>query len=713
MPLAARSPSKSNRAMPITTHQTPLRPGPVGAGTAPPELASEIMKPDPEDKENSPIRSSPSRTKVKYEAGPLTEFARLPPDQGPLRQMNSSSGMVASPSPQLVRSDGRAVKQDSTSPKRAQKGMPFNAPTYNAPVPSATPIFPPAGIPVRIGVSPQTRPGAESRPSLHTSSTVPDFLDLSAPSSFRPRPFQPRQTSPTPPQPVRPPAIVVPGSQPLGDESPTAKRHKVDKDSSKKEKKNRIRDEDDILNMAGTEISLSAMPDFNSPGTDWVDTLHERRSGSDIRDESGARRPALATKTPEELMKYMESVENRPGHPRRRRLVQAKKLDRQADGAETPASAPAPSAAQAESAPQAEEAVEGNIDETERHEDPIEAEKQDVVDAARRLRCKRKRRLVAHREIMPDEVEDLPETDNADSSHEQEKNVGENDSTKDDADMEDENIAKNELRDEVKGKHVAMSDIPAEDIVVKRNSEANESPGQSELSSLQAVVKAEVDDEEIILAEDHEGRVRRWRVTRKMASFWTVRGMTTSLLNHQILGVDWMVTQKELGEDAPHGGILADVMGLGKTMQVIATMVLNPPPIEGPPSTSKVTLVVAPVALLAQWKEEIENHTSEGVLRVHIHHGSQRLQSLKQLAAYDVIITSYATIAFSHPAPKRPRGMSDAEAEVWWEELWEKRGMFHRTRFWRVCLDESHYIKNSRSRTSCRCQIVSTRVWSY
>lgn len=138
-------------------------------------------------------------------------------------------------------------------------------------------------------------------------------------------------------------------------------------------------------------------------------------------------------------------------------------------------------------------------------------------------------------------------------------------------------------------------------------------------------------------------------------------------------------------------------------MQVIATMVLNKPPEDIGYRGPKVTLIITPAALMQQWKNEIQMHTKPGTFRVTVHHGGQKIKSLTLLKSQDVVITSYNTIMFSHPSPKRPRrDMSNEEVEEWWEQEWETRGIFHRMRFWRICLDESHWIKNHRSRISGR-----------
>ena len=112
------------------------------------------------------------------------------------------------------------------------------------------------------------------------------------------------------------------------------------------------------------------------------------------------------------------------------------------------------------------------------------------------------------------------------------------------------------------------------------------------------------------------------------------------LLPHQIDGTEWMRT-RELGRTTkkgkrPKGGILAEDMGLGKTVQSIALILTNPrPPIKSatsvtdtkalPSSVGKGTLVVAPLALIKQWESEIEEKVSDShKLRVCVHHGPQR-----------------------------------------------------------------------------------------
>lgn len=100
-------------------------------------------------------------------------------------------------------------------------------------------------------------------------------------------------------------------------------------------------------------------------------------------------------------------------------------------------------------------------------------------------------------------------------------------------------------------------------------------------------------------------------------------GMAVSLLPHQTIGVAWAL-DREKGSD--RGGCLCDEMGLGKTIQTIALMVIN----ASKNPTCKTNLIVAPMALLDQWRLEIETKTTNG-MKCLIYHGKQ-IQTLQYLA---------------------------------------------------------------------------------
>jgi hypothetical protein len=136
--------------------------------------------------------------------------------------------------------------------------------------------------------------------------------------------------------------------------------------------------------------------------------------------------------------------------------------------------------------------------------------------------------------------------------------------------------------------------------------------------------------------------------------------MKVTLMPHQVVGVAWMLSMERHANRK--GGILADSMGLGKTIQTIATMAENP----STDPKRKTTLVIAPVALLAQWEEEIKKFVKPK-WRIHVYHGKDNKISLNQLKQFDVVITSYGQVASADPdgkvGVKRGKGKAKANPD--------------------------------------------------
>ncbi|CAG8493904.1 3556_t:CDS:10 [Acaulospora morrowiae] len=163
-----------------------------------------------------------------------------------------------------------------------------------------------------------------------------------------------------------------------------------------------------------------------------------------------------------------------------------------------------------------------------------------------------------------------------------------------------------------------------------------------------------------------------------------VDGLRIKLMDHQIVGVSWMVDCEKKDNDTK-GGILADDMGLGKTIQTIATLVVN-----RSKSNIKSTLIVAPTALIHQWEAEILDKTEPGTFRVHVYHGPGKA-NLRELKKYDIVITTYQTLIRDLP--------DDPE---------EDKGPMFRVTWFRVVLDEAQNIKNRLSRISKGCAALNT-----
>jgi superfamily II DNA or RNA helicase len=164
-------------------------------------------------------------------------------------------------------------------------------------------------------------------------------------------------------------------------------------------------------------------------------------------------------------------------------------------------------------------------------------------------------------------------------------------------------------------------------------------------------------------------------------------GLAGQLRPYQEAGVRWLWSMAERGM----GALLADDMGLGKSVQAIALVLARqragragaarPGAEEGP----RPTLLVAPTSVLTNWKREFARFAPG--LSVTVRHGGGRGRDAREamrLARHDVVVTSYALV-------------------------WRDAELLSRVAWDGVILDEAQAIKNPLTHASRGVRRLSAR----
>lgn len=173
----------------------------------------------------------------------------------------------------------------------------------------------------------------------------------------------------------------------------------------------------------------------------------------------------------------------------------------------------------------------------------------------------------------------------------------------------------------------------------------------------------------------------------------------------------------QLADRAMKGGILAEEMGLGKTLEIIGLILLNERddfshdlPIyredaDGLLKTN-ATLIVTPESLRQQWMAEIARHAPS--LRVINYQGCRKLEvdeeskAVAELASYDVVITTYSVLSqeihFATDPPDRSRRFERAYKRP--------KSPLVQISWWRVCLDEAQMIESGVSQAASVARLI-------
>lgn len=169
-----------------------------------------------------------------------------------------------------------------------------------------------------------------------------------------------------------------------------------------------------------------------------------------------------------------------------------------------------------------------------------------------------------------------------------------------------------------------------------------------------------------------------------------------------------------------YGGLLADMMGLGKTLSILsllcsslseaANWAQSEPEVSAPCTNGllvrnvKTTLLVVPLSTVENWLGQIKEHLDPtAAVSSYLFHGPGRTEDPRELAQYDIVITTYSTV-LSDISGKSAKRRESPLAQM---------------NFFRIVLDEAHAIREQSAAQSqaifklearCRWSVTGTPI---
>ncbi|OAP64020.1 hypothetical protein AYL99_03247 [Fonsecaea erecta] len=158
------------------------------------------------------------------------------------------------------------------------------------------------------------------------------------------------------------------------------------------------------------------------------------------------------------------------------------------------------------------------------------------------------------------------------------------------------------------------------------------------------------------------------------------------------------------------GGLLADVMGLGKTLEALSLIASTLEEAESFAnekvvrdnedmrhiilSNTKATLIVCPTSTVKNWEDQIAQHIKPGTMNYHVYHGSNRERNPYRLLGYEMIITTYGVVASE------------------FSKTTLTQSPLRQLKWFRVVLDEAHTIREQKALQSQACySLEAQRRW--
>ncbi|WVR06882.1 hypothetical protein IAU60_003918 [Kwoniella sp. DSM 27419] len=217
----------------------------------------------------------------------------------------------------------------------------------------------------------------------------------------------------------------------------------------------------------------------------------------------------------------------------------------------------------------------------------------------------------------------------------------------------------------------------------------------------------------------HQSQALQWMITREkpalpknpkdpQVQFWT-RQSGAGKGPDYYLNVATRTPQydkPELGK----GGIIADGMGLGKTLTTLA-LVLATKKEKETGAYGNTTLIICPLSVLSNWEKQIRDHIVPGQLSFYTYHGASKGVTATTLNQYDVVLTTYPAVtadAPGSPAIEKVAAGKGKKAKV----VGGNGGPLFQVKWKRLVADEGHVLRNPKAKmTQAFVALEADRRW--
>lgn len=100
---------------------------------------------------------------------------------------------------------------------------------------------------------------------------------------------------------------------------------------------------------------------------------------------------------------------------------------------------------------------------------------------------------------------------------------------------------------------------------------------------------------------------------------------------------------------------------------------------------------------VSNWEDQFSSHIKKDSIKLYVYHGADRTTKGKELAKFDIVLTTYNILSLEYSRVQRSEKASS---------------LLHSIRWHRIVLDEAHIIKDSNTAQSkSACSLPSSRRW--